>query len=224
MGHRQDRRRRYVPVDPELPPLRLAQHLDVVGFAIGRGVELPGSVVLLVDPDAPGFSTAPVTDGERLRPLRCAENPAWIVHTSGSTGQPKAVVVSHRGIAGLLSTLRTTYAATPDSRVLHVASLSFDASIQEILTAADAGATLVIADGDVVAGDPLTQLIAAEGVTHVVSSPAVLAATPSDAVPTLRMAGFRRRSAVRCPWLGGGPRTGRWSTRTDRPRPRFSRP
>ncbi|NKU63846.1 AMP-binding protein [Rhodococcus hoagii] len=35
----------YVPVDPELPPLRLAQHLDVVGFAIGRGVELPGSVV-----------------------------------------------------------------------------------------------------------------------------------------------------------------------------------
>ncbi|MBM4506121.1 AMP-binding protein, partial [Rhodococcus hoagii] len=98
----------YVPVDPELPPLRLAQHLDVVGFAIGRGVELPGSVVLLVDPDAPGFSTAPVTDGERLRPLR-AENPAWIVHTSGSTGQPKAVVVSHRGIAGLLSTLRTTY-------------------------------------------------------------------------------------------------------------------
>ncbi|NKS03385.1 amino acid adenylation domain-containing protein [Rhodococcus hoagii] len=175
----------YVPVDPELPPLRLAQHLDVVGFAIGRGVELPGSV-LLVDPDAPGFSTAPITDVERLRPLR-AENPAWIVHTSGSTGQPKAVVVSHRGIAGLLSTLRTTYAATPDSRVLHVASLSFDASIQEILTAADAGATLVIADGDVVAGDPLTQLIAAEGVTHVVSSPAVLAATPSDAVPTLRM-------------------------------------
>ncbi|MBM4497033.1 AMP-binding protein [Rhodococcus hoagii] len=175
-----------------------------------------------MDPDAPGFSTAPVTDGERLRPLR-AENPAWIVHTSGSTGQPKAVVVSHRGIAGLLSTLRTTYAATPDSRVLHVASLSFDASIQEILTAADAGATLVIADGDVVAGDPLTQLIAAEGVTHVVSSPAVLAATPSDAVPTLRMLDSAAK-CCRCPWLGGGPRTGRWSTRTDRPRPRFSRP
>ncbi|MFM1726530.1 amino acid adenylation domain-containing protein [Rhodococcus sp. PAM 2766] len=175
----------YVPVDPTLPPLRLAQHLSLVRVAIGRDVEVPGDV-LVVEPEAPGLSTAPVTDADRVRPLR-ADNPAWIIHTSGSTGRPKAVVVSHRGIAGLLATLRTGYTATPDSRVLHIASLSFDASIQEILTAADAGATLVIADSDVVAGDPLAQLIAAEGVTHVLSSPAVLAATPSDGVPALRM-------------------------------------
>ncbi|MFC9517869.1 amino acid adenylation domain-containing protein [Nocardiaceae bacterium NPDC056970] len=173
----------YVPVDPELPPLRLAQHLSLVRVAIGRDVELSVPVPV-VEPEAPGFSTAPVTDVDRLRPLR-ADNPAWIIHTSGSTGRPKAVVVSHRGLAGLLSTLRARYAATPRSRVLHSASLSFDASIQEILTAADAGAPLVIADEGIVAGDPLAQLIAAEGVTHLVSSPAVLAATPSDRLPTL---------------------------------------
>lgn len=176
----------YVPVDPELPPLRLAQHLSLVRVAIGRDIGLPSGSVQAVCPEAPGFSAAPVTDVDRLRPLR-VDHPAWIIHTSGSTGRPKAVVVSHRGIAGLLSTVRTRYAATSTARVLHLASLSFDASIQEILTAADSGATLVIADRGVVAGDPLARLIAAEGITHVLSSPAVLAVTPSDGMPTLRM-------------------------------------
>jgi len=176
----------YVPVDPDLPPLRLAEHLAGVTVALtDREVALPRNV-LRIDPDAAGWDTAPVTDADRTRPLR-ADNPAWIVHTSGSTGRPKAVVVSHRGIAGLVSTLRRRYTANADSRVLHMSSPSFDAAIQEVLLAADAGATLVVADANTVAGELLTKFVSTESVTHMVASPAVLAATSSEGLQELGM-------------------------------------
>ncbi|WP_114721480.1 amino acid adenylation domain-containing protein [Rhodococcus sp. AG1013] len=176
----------YVPVDPDLPSLRLTQHLDGIEVVFAeQDVALPPEVIR-VDIAADDWSTEPVTDADRVRPLR-PDNPAWIVHTSGSTGRPKPVVVSHRGIAGLLSTLRSRYAVTEDSRVLHIASPTFDASIQEILTAADAGAVLVVADPDTVAGEALTRLMGDRAVTHLVSAPAVLAATSSVGLPHLRM-------------------------------------
>ncbi len=176
----------YVPIDPDLPPLRLAEHLEGVAVAVADGrFSLPHNV-FWIDLHAEGWDTAPVTDADRTRPLR-PDNPAWIVHTSGSTGRPKPVVVSHRGIAGLVSTLRRQYGSTADSRVLHMSSPVFDAAIQEVLLAADSGAVLVVADANTFAGEPLARLLYSESVTHVVSSPAVLAATSSESLPELRM-------------------------------------
>lgn len=178
----------YVPVDPALPEHRLAQHLAGVAIVIAdpaADAVLPRHVTR-IDVAHDGWSGAPVTDADRVRPLH-PDHPAWIVHTSGSTGLPKGVVVSHRGLAPLLATLGSRYAATADSRVIHLASPTFDAALQEILLAADAGATLVVAPPDVVAGDDLAVLLAAEKVTHFVAAPAVLAVTPSDALPALAM-------------------------------------
>ncbi|PTR23457.1 glutamate racemase [Rhodococcus sp. OK519] len=178
----------YVPVDPALPSHRLAHHLAGVAVVIADPaavVALPQHVIR-IDTTHDGWSADPVTDADRTRPLH-PDNPAWVVHTSGSTGLPKGVVVSHRGLAPLISTLRSRYAATADARVIHLASPTFDASLQEVLLAADAGATLVVAAPDVVAGEALAALLAAESITHFVSAPAVLAATPSEALPALTM-------------------------------------
>lgn len=176
----------FVPVDPDLPPRRMAQHLGGVALALaGCDIELPTGTER-VDLGTDGWESAPIGDADRSRPLR-PDNAAWVIHTSGSTGRPKPVVVTHRGVAGLVSTLRTRYAAGSAERVLHISSPSFDASIQEILLAADAGATLVVAHEEEVGGDALTRLLRAEDVTHVVSAPAVLAATPSADLPCLRV-------------------------------------
>lgn len=176
----------YVPVDPELPRRRMARHLDGITVALAApDVPLPTGVER-VDLSPDDWATTPVTDADRTRPLR-PDNVAWVIHTSGSTGRPKPVVVTHRGIAGLVSTLRTRYAAATAERVLHMSSPSFDAAIQEMLLAADAGATLVVAHEDEVGGDAMSRLLRAEGVTHVVSAPAVLAVTPSDELPALRV-------------------------------------
>ena len=76
-------------------------------------------------------SGAPVTDTDRRAPLRL-DHPAYLIYTSGSTGTPKGVVVTHRG-SGRTSPRRSGSARTvaPDSRVLHFASPSFDASVLE---------------------------------------------------------------------------------------------
>ncbi len=160
----------YTPIDPGTPALRLAGLLRDVPVAVcGDDVALPDGVTR-VDPGDGETSSAPFEVGERVRPLH-PEHLAWVIHTSGSTGTPKAVAVSHRGLAGLVATLRARYAADADSRVLHLAAPSFDASLQELLLAFDAGATLVICPPDVVGGPDLAALLREQAVTHAITAP-----------------------------------------------------
>ncbi|WP_048772056.1 non-ribosomal peptide synthetase [Rhodococcus ruber] len=176
----------YTPIDPGTPALRLAELLRDVPVAVcGDDVALPNGVTR-VDPGDGETSSAPFEVGERVRPLH-PEHLAWVIHTSGSTGTPKAVAVSHRGLAGLVATLRARYAADADSRVLHLAAPSFDASLQELLLAFDAGATLVICPPDVVGGPDLAALLREQAVTHAITAPAVLAVTPEAELPALGM-------------------------------------
>ncbi|MDM7490525.1 amino acid adenylation domain-containing protein, partial [Rhodococcus sp. CSLK01-03] len=176
----------YTPIDPATPTLRLTELLRDVPVAVcGDDVALPDGVTR-VDPSDGETSPAPFEVGERVRPLH-PDHLAWVIHTSGSTGTPKAVAVSHRGLAGLVATLRARYPADADSRVLHVAAPSFDASLQELLLAFDAGATLVICPPDVVGGPDLAALLREQAVTHAITAPAVLAVTPETDLPALGM-------------------------------------
>lgn len=73
--------------------------------------------------------------GARLLPVAelpaCApEQAAYIVYTSGSTGQPKGVVVEHRNLLHIIAALREY--STGCRRAALVAPLSFDASIQQL--------------------------------------------------------------------------------------------
>ena len=72
-----------------------------------------------------------------------AEMPAYVSYTSGSTGQPKGVLVPHRGVVRLVK--GADYASlTADETLLHMAPLSFDASTFEIWGALLNGGRLVI--------------------------------------------------------------------------------
>ncbi|MGV9734827.1 AMP-binding protein, partial [Rhodococcus aetherivorans] len=176
----------YTPIEPGTPALRLAELLRDVPVAVcGDDVALPDGVTR-VDPADDEVSPAPFDAGERLRPLH-PDHLAWVIHTSGSTGTPKAVAVGHRGLAGLVATLRERYPADAASRVLHLAAPSFDASLQELLLAFDAGATLVVCPPDVVGGPDLAALLREQAVTHAITAPAVLAVTPEADLPALRM-------------------------------------
>ena len=71
---------------------------------------------------------------EDLESVR-VDNEAYLIHTSGSTGNPKGVSVSHRGIESLAESVADRYGIDGSARVAHIASPIFDASIQEILGA-----------------------------------------------------------------------------------------
>jgi amino acid adenylation domain-containing protein len=72
------------------------------------------------------------------------EQLAYVFYTSGSTGKPKGVLTSHRGVVNYLTFNTEAYQLSDADTVLQLASLSFDASVRDILNPLVAGARLVL--------------------------------------------------------------------------------
>ncbi|MRH89525.1 amino acid adenylation domain-containing protein [Nocardia sp. SYP-A9097] len=167
----------FVPIDPAYPPERIARIVEVSGVPLGLTVaaqrdRLPDAVDwwCLDDPEV----TAAQADPPIARQARPG-NPAYVIFTSGSTGAPKGVVVTHTGLANLAVAQRDRDGLTADSRVLHVASPSFDASVLELTMALSAAGTLVVAPPTVFAGPDLAELLSRERVSHIAITPSALA-------------------------------------------------
>jgi amino acid adenylation domain-containing protein len=69
---------------------------------------------------------------------------AYILYTSGSTGDPKGVMISHRTIFTFINWCSDTFKVTPDDRVTSHAPLHFDLSTFDIFVTIKAGGTVVI--------------------------------------------------------------------------------
>lgn len=69
---------------------------------------------------------------------------AYLMYTSGTTGAPKGVLVGHGALAQSLTRVGAAYGLTPDDRVLQLAALGFDTSVEQIFTPLLFGATLVL--------------------------------------------------------------------------------
>ncbi|MFI1913953.1 amino acid adenylation domain-containing protein [Nocardia sp. NPDC020380] len=188
----------FVPVDPADPARRLGAVAADSGALHGLTVTavragLPAAVEWLALDDA---STRARVQQRSGAPIRAAEllvtpspdHPAYLIYTSGTTGTPKGVVVTHRGLGPLADYLVEHYGVDGNSRVLHAHAPSFDAHLLELLAAFAAGARLVVEPPEIVAGAELAGLLSASGITHFLTTPAVLATLDPAAVPDLRVA------------------------------------
>ncbi|QLJ03491.1 amino acid adenylation domain-containing protein [Streptomyces sp. NEAU-sy36] len=139
----------YVPLDTRSPEARTRRVLEDTGTVVvladrttaGRVPQGPAAVVL-VDGEPAGPAERP----DHTWTLPHPDQLAYIMYTSGSTGEPKGVAVTHRGVAGLV---RDGYwGHGPDDRVLMHSPPSFDASTYELWGPLLGGARIVASNAD----------------------------------------------------------------------------
>ncbi|MGZ8291820.1 MAG: acyl-CoA ligase (AMP-forming), exosortase A system-associated [Telluria sp.] len=129
-----ERLRLLAPVLGQCPGLR-----TVVVCGAQAAVELPEGIVQLAW-DGIIATPAPATLPRR----RIDADPAAILYTSGSTGNPKGVVLSHRNMVAGADSVVSYLGNNPSDRILAVLPLSFDYGLSQLTTAFASGATAVL--------------------------------------------------------------------------------
>ncbi|MEV5594487.1 amino acid adenylation domain-containing protein [Streptomyces sp. NPDC052496] len=159
----------YVPVDAGYPAERVAFLLADSGPSVVLCTEatraavpadVAGQVVVLDDPEV----RAAVAEATGSQPALSADDLAYVMYTSGSTGVPKGVGVPHGSVAALVAD--RGWALGPDDAVLMHAPHAFDASLFEIWVPLVSGARVVVAGAGAVDAQRVREAVAA-GVTAV---------------------------------------------------------
>ncbi|MFG2692286.1 Pls/PosA family non-ribosomal peptide synthetase [Kitasatospora sp. NPDC048407] len=169
----------YVPVDADDPDERAemiwqdARVCAVIGA--GRQVALNGAV-----PPA-GRAAGPSPDDD-----------AWIIFTSGTTGRPKGVAVTHRSAAAFVDAEARIFLQQHPlgrgDRVLAGLSVAFDASCEEMWLAWRHGACLVPAPRSLVkAGTDLGPWLVERAITAISTVPTLLALWPQECLDRVRL-------------------------------------
>ncbi|HLM55062.1 MAG TPA: amino acid adenylation domain-containing protein [Pyrinomonadaceae bacterium] len=138
----------WVALDPAYPPPRLSFMLEDAGASVllttARLAEsLPAHGARLVHLDAEARRVE-AREGGRLGRVADADNLAYLVYTSGTTGRPKGILVEHRSLVNTGLAFAAHHGLTPRDRLLQFASFSFDVAAEEFFGAWLAGACAVM--------------------------------------------------------------------------------
>ncbi len=116
-----------------------------------------------------------------------ADNAAYLVHTSGSSGAPKPVCVTYGGYRHVCDDLSRRYQIGAGDRLLQLVGLHFDVAMADIALALGNGACLVLAPHNCLRdGEGTVALLARERISHVQLPPSALAHWPEHPLPDLR--------------------------------------
>jgi amino acid adenylation domain-containing protein len=138
----------YVPLDPGYPAERL--ELMVSDAGVHTVLVEPGAIVAFPPQVRVIELTAELFAGdEPLDVMVQPQNLAYIMYTSGSTGVPKGVAISHTAMRNTIAWMQDAYPLRPGDVVAHKTSISFTDSIWELLWPPLIGAQIaVISEND----------------------------------------------------------------------------
>lgn len=141
----------YVMVDPEQPESRLKEILGVLqpeliithkGYRESLVNIGYGDCYLLLQ-DAMSKPICQDTLDE-IAKNRKEQDPLYCMFTSGSTGVPKGIIVSHKAVVDFIGHFVDTFGFDSQDRIGNQAPFDFDVSVKDIYTSVMTGATLVL--------------------------------------------------------------------------------
>ncbi|UHA72100.1 non-ribosomal peptide synthetase [Paenibacillus sp. 481] len=206
----------YVPIDPEYPVERirymlrdsgtsllvtqwhLAEKAEQTGFAgelfmVGAaGLGDVGEDVAGSDADADAGTAnvaSSVHSASLFNPVeagKSGEQLAYVMYTSGTTGEPKGVLITHRGIVKLAKE-GDVIDVTPQDVMLSLSSFAFDGSTFDVYSALLNGAALVIASKPTMLDvSRLTRVMEEQGVTVFLATTALFNVLVDARIEALR--------------------------------------
>jgi len=156
----------YLPLDPAYPDERLRFMLEDSNAVLVLGDERYSE-------KARALSQVPFTAFDEIpekaftgEPLT-GDLPAYMIYTSGTSGQPKGVIVTHKTIADHVLDMADHFGINENDTILQFAALNFDASLEQIFPGLCVGATVFLRDEDVWPVDSFLGKIEQYGLTVV---------------------------------------------------------
>lgn len=167
----------YIPLDPHWPDHRIKQiessltpvHAVVDSAMSGRfaAFGFQGKVLTIDEVSQNGW------DDEQPSQDSTPDSPAYILFTSGSTGEPKGVVQSHAGVISHMLAFARSLEMGSEDRVLQVSSPAFDAAVMDMFSAWFTGATLCWCNIQKADHSDLAEFINTSSITIYHSAPSV---------------------------------------------------
>ncbi len=140
----------YLPLDPDYPRDRIRYMVEDSGAAVvvttsslADRLGAQSCVTLCLDRETEAIATQ---DSHDLPPMAQPDDLAYVLYTSGSTGQPKGVEIRHRSLVNFLWSMKREPGCTSRDVLLAVTTLSFDIAGLELYLPLVAGGRVELAD------------------------------------------------------------------------------
>lgn len=164
----------YVPLDPEYPNQRLEYMLKdseatilLTNYKYRNELKTNATVVVLEE------IWSKLDSSEKTSPINIvAQDLAYVLYTSGSTGQPKGVMIEHGNLFNLIKSVQKFPGLESDEKLLSLTTMSFDISVLEFFLPLTVGATLYLADSDFAKdGEAILNFIKKENISFMQATP-----------------------------------------------------
>lgn len=166
----------YLPIDPKYPEKRIQFMLENSGTNIlltqshlEEGVIFDGEKINLDEIEVY------VGNDINLELINSPQDLVYLMYTSGSTGEPKGVMVEHQSVVNYIHAYNETIKLTNQDNVLQQSTFTFDMFVEEVFPILSLGGSIVVITKDTLLDIPnLIDVINKHNVTTLSTTPQIL--------------------------------------------------